>query len=98
MSASGSSAAEADEVSAVVDVTRSIKPAIQMALVGRAAGRCQFCNDFLFQHPITHDIANFSEKAHIVAFRERGPRGRDGERPEDINGITNLMLLCARDP
>lgn len=100
MNASGSASAvdvDQHEVSAVVDVKRSIKPAVQMALVGRAAGRCQFCNDFLFQHPLTHDVANFSEKAHIVAFRERGPRGRDGERPADINSITNLMLLCARD-
>ncbi|RPI31661.1 MAG: hypothetical protein EHM67_17520 [Hyphomicrobiaceae bacterium] len=84
-------------ISHVVEVTRSIKPAVQMALVARAASRCQFCNDFLFEHPLTFDDGNFYEKAHIVAFRERGPRGRDGVRPADINGIANLMLLCARD-
>lgn len=90
-------AGEGDTASPIVEVSRVIKPAIQMALVARAAGRCHFCNDFLFQHPLTHDVGNFSEKAHIVAFRERGPRGRDGERPTDINDLTNLMLLCARD-
>ncbi len=32
--------------------------------------------------------------AHIVAFRPDGPRGRSGVRPEDINDVGNLMLLC----
>jgi hypothetical protein len=35
------------------------------------------------------------ENAHIVAFRNQGPRG-DSDRPVvDNNGIENLMLLCA---
>ena len=87
------------ETSPVIEVTRHIKPGVQMALIARAAGRCQFrgCNEFLFEHPLTHEDGNFSEKAHIVAFRERGPRGRDGDRPSDINSLTNLMLLCQRD-
>jgi hypothetical protein len=37
----------------------------------------------------------FGENAHIVAFREGGPRGRDGERPTNIDSIENLLLLCA---
>jgi len=32
--------------------------------------------------------------AHIVAFREDGPRGSNGRRPVDINNADNLMLLC----
>ncbi len=32
--------------------------------------------------------------AHIVAFKPEGPRGRSGKRPEDINNVDNLMLLC----
>ncbi len=78
--------------------TKLMKP-IGFGLVARSAGRCEFrgCNENLFEHPLTQDIGNFSENAHIVAFREGGPRGRDGERPADIDSIDNLMLLCARD-
>lgn len=88
-----------DGASAVVDITRHVSTKIQMMLVARAAGRCQFrgCNEFLFEHPLTREDGNFAEKAHIVAFRERGPRGRDGDRPADSNSIANLMLLCGRD-
>ena len=31
--------------------------------------------------------------AHVVAFKKGGPRG-SGPRPEDINDVGNLMLLC----
>jgi hypothetical protein len=67
------------------------------SLIARSAGRCEFrgCNEFLFTHPLTGDHGNFGENAHIVAFREGGPRGRDGERPTNIDSIENLLLLCA---
>src|SRR5260370_6274897 len=32
--------------------------------------------------------------AHIVAFREDGPRGKSELRPAYINDVGNLMLLC----
>lgn len=85
--------------SSVKDVSRYINRRTQLMLVARAAGVCQFrgCNEFLYEHPLTREDGNFAEKAHIVAFRERGPRGRDGDRPEDVNSLANLMLLCARD-
>jgi hypothetical protein len=35
-----------------------------------------------------------AEMAHIVAFNEDGPRGDTDPRPEDINNVDNLMLLC----
>ena len=59
--------------------------------------RCEFrgCNKYLYVHPLTRDPGNFPENAHIVAFREAGPRGRDGVRPSDIDSVENLMLLCA---
>ena len=34
--------------------------------------------------------------AHIVAFRDDGPRGKDGPRPTNINHVDNLMLLCPK--
>jgi hypothetical protein len=62
----------------------------------RAGGRCEFdgCNTYLFRHHLTHAEENFSQMAHIVAFKPDGPRGRATPRPRDINNIDNLMLLC----
>ena len=66
-------------------------------LFARSAGRCEFdgCNKNVLEHSLTLTSGNFSEKAHIVAFREQGPRGGEGVRPNDINSVDNLMLLCA---
>ena len=74
-----------------------LEPWVTLSLVARSAGRCEFrgCNKFLYTHPLTADNGNFSENAHIVAFREGGPRGRDGKRPTNIDSIENLMLMCA---
>jgi hypothetical protein len=79
-----------------IQKTRSIPRNVEQRLIACSAGRCEFrgCNKDLFQHPITRTPGNFSEKAHIVAYQEEGPRG-DEKRPEDINIFENLMLLCA---
>jgi SMODS-associated and fused to various effectors sensor domain len=85
--------------SPVQSISRSnLKTGLVEALVATTAGRCEFrgCNDFLFIHHVTHQTGNFSEKAHIVAYKENGPRGLEGPRPQDINSIDNLMLICAR--
>ena len=64
----------------------------------RAGGRCEFdgCNEYLLKHHVTLDEVNLGELAHIVAFKSDGPRGEDGERPDDIHLVSNLMLLCPR--
>lgn len=82
--------------SEVEDVTSRVSSVTRAALCGTAAGRCEFrgCNQFLFEHHLTLQQGNFSEVAHVVAFRQGGPRGLDGARPDDINAIGNLMLLC----
>jgi hypothetical protein len=84
--------------SAVVKVARSKLGLTEIILVAKAGGRCEFrgCNEFLYEHALTGETGNFAENAHIVAFREGGPRGRD-DRPAFIDSIDNLMLLCARD-
>jgi hypothetical protein len=78
---------------------RGIKEKTKILLAVAAGGRCEFagCNEYLFEHPLTLRDGNFSEHAHIVAFSEDGPRGRDGARPNDIHNVANLMLLCQRD-
>ena len=69
----------------------------ELILYVRAGGRCEFdgCNKYLLRNPLTLTQANFGKKAHIVAFKESGPRGRQGRRPKDINAPSNLMLLCS---
>lgn len=76
---------------------RKIKLSVTLGLVAATAGRCQFrgCPKFLFEHHVTTEPGVFAEQAHICAFKEGGPRGLKGIRPEDINSIENLMLLCA---
>ena len=71
----------------------------ELLLVACAGGRCEFrgCNEFLYPHPLTGETGNFSENAHIVAFREGGPRGDAADRPADIDAVENLMLICRRD-
>jgi len=85
-------------LSPVEDVTtsRHLTLLTKLRLAACSAGRCEFRghNRDLYQHPVTGTPGNFSEAAHIVAFRVRGPRG-DALRPEDVNDFANLMLLCA---
>lgn len=77
-------------------VTRHVPDLTRLLLCVRAGGRCEFDghNEYLFEHPMTLTHGNFAEIAHVVGFREDGPRGKDRRRPKDINEIDNLMLLC----
>src|SRR5271166_772941 len=69
---------------------RGIKPQTTARLYGKAAGRCEFCNKDTLAHSLTLQDGTFAEQAHIVAFKEAGPRGMQGERPADINAVENL--------
>jgi hypothetical protein len=83
--------------SPVSEPSRKIPEPVKISLFVRAGGRCEFdgCNAYLLEHHLTLTEGNFAELAHIVAFSPEGPRGTD-TRPEEINSIANLMLLCAR--
>src|SRR5690349_16038090 len=76
--------------------TRKVRELVKLALWVMAGGRCQLqgCNKYLLKHHLTGDVGNFADIAHVVAFNEDGPRGRSKERPDDINTLENLMLLC----
>jgi len=82
--------------SPVVQVRRGIRDLTRLLLVVRAGGRCEFDdhNEYLLQHPLTLTPGNFAQMAHIVAFKEDGPRGKSLLRPAYINDVSNLMLLC----
>jgi len=81
--------------SPVVRPSRRIPELARAILFVRAGGRCQFdgCNKYLLEHHVTLTEGNFAQFAHIVAFSEEGPRGT-GNRPSNINDVSNLMLLC----
>jgi hypothetical protein len=77
---------------------RKIPDLSRLLLFVQAGGRCEFdgCNEYLLRHHLTLTEGNFSQIAHIVAFKPEGPRGKSSPRPADINDISNLMLLCPR--
>lgn len=81
-----------------LEQARNVSDAVRVLLAVAAGGRCEFpsCNDFLFHDPITFLEGNFSEMAHIVAFKPKGPRGNEGKRPKNIHAVANLMLLCKK--
>ena len=89
------SAADANDSASAVVLVRKIPEPTRLLLCVRAGGRCEFDghNDYLFEHPITLHQGNFAEMAHIVAFKKAGSRGMKN-RPDDINNVDNLMLLC----
>jgi hypothetical protein len=80
----------------IIKPNRTISKKITLILYVHAGGRCEFdgCNRYLLEHYPTEMIGNFAEQAHIWAFSERGPRGSELGRPDDINNLQNLMLLC----
>lgn len=90
----GASASASSPVVAVRH--RDIPEKTRILLAVRSGGRCEFagCNMYTFEHPLTLVEGNFSESAHIVAFSQKGPRGREGKRPKGIHVIENLMHLC----
>ncbi|GFO82755.1 MAG: hypothetical protein A49_23820 [Methyloceanibacter sp.] len=75
---------------------RNIPRHTSLFLYTQAGGRCEFdgCNKYLLEHYPTEALGNFAEQAHIYAFSESGPRGMELARPDDINSLSNLILLC----
>jgi hypothetical protein len=78
------------------DVTRTIPPAVQRLLWGRAAARCEFwgCNTPLWKSSVTKESLNLAEKAHIYSFSGDGPRGNKGIAKKKLNDFENLLLVC----
>lgn len=86
---------KAKDLSPVKQVRR-VPAEIKLSLFVYAGGRCEFngCNHYLLEHSLTLTKGNFAEVAHIVAFKEGGPRGKVAFRPTRIHDSHNLMLLC----
>ena len=64
-------------------------------LWSRAHDMCAMCRKPLTEVAEGHGLV-LGEEAHIVAQRQDGPRGHEGDR-SDIDGFDNLILLCADD-
>ena len=90
--------ASVEPAKAIVKPSRAISRQTALFLYVQAGGRCEFdgCNEYLLEHYPTETVGNFAEQAHIYAFAEGGPRGDAQKRPEDINGLSNLILLCSQ--
>jgi hypothetical protein len=80
------------------EVTRYIKRDVERELWARAAGRCQFagCNRLVYKSPVTQEVVNISEKAHIYSFAKDGPRGWGPfvTNKKQLNEVPNLLLVC----
>ena len=89
---------ESEPPKSLVKPSRAISARTTMVLYTQAGGRCEFdgCNEYLLEHYPTETVGNFAEQAHIYAFKEGAARGNAEGRPEDINHLSNLMLLCHR--
>ena len=77
------------------EVSRSkIKVPVQTRLWGISAGRCELCNRPLYSDLTFGIDGNYAEVAHIYAVSSGGPRHQNTMTDEEINNISNLMLLC----
>jgi len=65
-------------------------------LWGKSVGRCEFagCNKPLWKSSVTQESVNVAQKAHIYSFSARGSRGNEGIPKDELNDISNLMLVC----
>ncbi len=65
-------------------------------LWGQAGGRCEFSghNKLLWKSSITQERLNIAQKAHIYAFSEDGPRGKGEVSEDELNELSNLILVC----
>ena len=80
----------------IVQLSRQPRADTRVLLFTQAGGRCEFdnCNRYLLTHHVTHQSGNFAQMAHIVAFRQAGPRGEAPLSSTERNDLSNLMLLC----
>lgn len=78
----------------------SFQPKDLKILWGKAAGRCSFdtCRKKLVadaSDAVPSKAILLGENCHIVAEKDKGPRGRSDLSSEERNRYPNLILLCA---
>ena len=68
------------------------------ALWGKSGNKCSFpdCKqDLVMNESETDDLSVIGEEAHIVARKEKGPRGKSELPKEQRDEYNNLILLCS---
>ncbi|XQA79986.1 HNH endonuclease [Xanthomonas sacchari] len=63
-------------------------------IIGRSAGCCNKCRKPSFRENEFSEKARLCDDAHIFAYSEDGPRGKDSGAPADRNTLANIILLC----
>ncbi|ROT16606.1 SAVED domain-containing protein [uncultured Duncaniella sp.] len=58
------------------------------------AGRCELCNQILYENWFTLDRVNIGKFAHVIAHADKGPRAQPGKSQKERDCIENIMLLC----
>lgn len=66
----------------------------KLVLWSKCAGRCELCNQLLYENKYTKDIVNLGNLAHIIAHSNNGPRPDDTLPQEYKSSIVNIILLC----
>lgn len=72
----------------------SIPEKQKLFLWARSAGRCQICNQPVYEDPLTFEEVNVGDHAHIIGSSPDGPRGDELLSEELAIDPSNLMLLC----
>ena len=75
-------------------MSRYIPNSEKEALLMKSGRRCAICNTDLFDKTSKNEELNISEKAHIKAFGEKGPRADSNMDISEKNKEENLILLC----
>ncbi|MCF8239805.1 MAG: SAVED domain-containing protein [Melioribacteraceae bacterium] len=75
-------------------VRKAIPQGIARKLWVKAAGRCEYCNEILWQDSLTKRDMNKAYISHIIAAKPKGPRGDKILSKKLEIDFENLMLLC----
>lgn len=85
-----------DGIKKIDNISRRVGVETARMLWAVSAGICEFkgCNKRLYEHHVTGEHDNYSERAHIYAFSQGGRRFNKLLPTKKINDFDNLMLLC----
>lgn len=74
--------------------TKTLSDAAKLLIWGKSAGRCNICNQSVYEdHQSLVDLKH-GEHAHIIAASDDGPRGHPFDSDEYAADPDNIILLC----
>lgn len=78
----------------VIRARKALPQGIARKLWVKAGGRCEYCNEILWEDSLTKKDMNKAYISHIVAAVPKGPRGHKLLSKKLVIDFNNLMLLC----